>query len=76
MALQADITKSNEEAYKLLDELGNKGHSIPYVAVFPADKPNQPRVLKDVFPKQKLIDILADCPEPKSSEKVVSATMP
>ena len=42
VTLQADITKDNPEAYALLDELGNFGHAIPFVAVFPADARSPP----------------------------------
>ena len=48
----------------MLEELGNTAHSIPFLAVFPADKPNQPRVLADWFTKEDLLQILAESPDP------------
>ena len=76
VTLRADLTDENPEANELLEKLGNRGRSIPYLAVFPAGKPNQPRVLADVYTKKDVLNILADCPDPKSAEKVASASAP
>ncbi len=35
VTLVADMTKDNVEANQLLSELGNTGHGIPYMAIFP-----------------------------------------
>jgi thiol:disulfide interchange protein len=63
VTLRADVTEDNPEAYALLEELGNSAHSIPFLAVFPGDKPNQPRVLADWFTKEDLLQILAESPD-------------
>ncbi|MBI3466435.1 MAG: thioredoxin family protein, partial [Planctomycetes bacterium] len=65
VTLRADMTTENPEASAFLEKLGNRGHSIPYLAIFCADKPNEPRVLADVYTKQQVLDILAECPDPK-----------
>lgn len=70
VTLQADITKDNPEAYALLDELGNFGHAIPFVAVFPADAPQNPEVLSDYFDKGDFLEVLRKCPDP-SRERIV-----
>ena len=67
MTLQADITRENPEATALLEELGNASHAIPFVAVFPADKPQSPDVLADVFSKSDFLEVLSRCPDPSSS---------
>jgi suppressor for copper-sensitivity B len=43
--LVADITTDHPEAQDLLKRLGNDGKTIPCLAIFPADHPNQPIVL-------------------------------
>lgn len=47
--LKADMTHSAPEAEQMLQALGNKGGSIPFYAVFPADRPNEPILLDGVF---------------------------
>ena len=43
--LQADMTHGSPEASELLEQLGNKGGSIPFYAIFPAGNPNKPITL-------------------------------
>ena len=43
--LQADMTHGSPEASELLGQLGNKGGSIPFYAIFPAGDPNKPITL-------------------------------
>jgi hypothetical protein len=68
--LRADITEANEPAEALLDSLGNMAHAIPYLAVFPGDKPNEPRDLTEFNPinpgayRTRLFKILEECPDP------------
>ena len=47
-----------------MEQLGNSAHSIPFLAVFPGNKPNEPRVLADWFTKEDLLQILAESPDP------------
>jgi thiol:disulfide interchange protein len=72
VTLRADITKDDIEAYALLDDLGNTAHSIPFLAVFCGDKPNEPRVLSDVFTKDDLLKILDECPKPNKLETALA----
>ena len=46
-----------------MDELGNVAHSIPYLAVFQADNPNEPQILRDLFSKDDLLAILSEPPD-------------
>ena len=39
--LIADLSKSNPEAESLLDQLGNKAHGIPFVAIIPGADPSK-----------------------------------
>ena len=45
--MRADITETHAYAQGLLEVLGGKGTAIPFLVVFPSDKPNEPRVLTD-----------------------------
>ncbi len=56
--LQADLTKDNPEAYALMDELGHAAHSIPFLVVFPAGKPEDPQILRDLFTKDDFLSIV------------------
>ncbi len=42
VTLKADKTHTAPEVDELLRQLGNKGGSIPFYAIFPADNPNKP----------------------------------
>ncbi len=45
VTLKADKTHTAPEVDELLRQLGNKGGSIPFYAIFPADNPNKPILL-------------------------------
>ena len=68
--MRADLTEEHPTAEALLELLENKPHAIPFLAVFPGDKPNEPRVLSDFNPlnpggyRSRLDRVLADCPDP------------
>jgi hypothetical protein len=72
--MRADITSANPPAESLLDSLGNTGHAIPFLAVFPGDKPDEPRTLEDFNPfnpgeyRNRLFKILDECPDPPNLE--------
>lgn len=53
--LKADKTQSAPEADELLNLLGNKAGSIPFLAIFPATDPNKPILLDGVFTSPKPI---------------------
>ncbi|KMQ52815.1 Cytochrome c-type biogenesis protein DsbD [Chitinispirillum alkaliphilum] len=54
--LRADITGHNPEARELLEHLGSR--SIPFLAIFPADNPKRPVIMRDIFSRRELIDQL------------------
>jgi hypothetical protein len=67
---RADISNKNSPAEDLLDRLGNTGHALPYLAIFPGDKPDQPRDMTEFNPlnpgsyRARLFRILQECPDP------------
>ena len=72
VTMKADVTKDNPKAYALMDELGNVAHSIPFLAVFSADNPHQPQILRDFFSKDDLLGILSEPPDPIEVEATLS----
>ncbi|SNR60015.1 thiol:disulfide interchange protein DsbD [Humidesulfovibrio mexicanus] len=54
--MKADLTQSNPDAERLLEALGSK--SIPLLAVFPKNAPNEPLVLRDLFTPAQLEEAL------------------
>lgn len=49
IALRADKTEPNPAVDRLLRQLGNSAASIPFYAVFPAGKPNEPILLDGIY---------------------------
>ena len=47
--MKADKTRPSPEVDEMLELLGNKGRSIPFYAIFPADRPEEPILLDGVF---------------------------
>ena len=70
--MRADITTPIEDASALLEVLGGQG--IPFLAIFPADKPTEPRVLTDfnIFNpwayRSRLFKVLEECPDPPTRQ--------
>ncbi len=56
VTLKADCTSTNSEASSMLKLL--KGGGVPVVAVFPADRPNEPIVFRDGYTQAKVLDAL------------------
>jgi len=56
--MKADLTERNPEAEALLTALGSK--SIPLLAIFPKNTPQEPVVLRDLFTPQQLRDAVAE----------------
>ena len=54
--LVADWTHRDPEVTEMLDLLGGK--QVPVLAIFPADRPNQPVVLRGGYTSQMLLDAL------------------
>lgn len=55
--LKADLTERNPEAEALLSALGSK--SIPLLALFSKDSPQEPLILRDLFTPQQLEEAVA-----------------
>jgi len=78
VTLKADWTDGSPEIKKMLALLGSQ--SIPVYAIFPADRPNQPIVLRDLVTQQQILDTLQQAGKsriasaPKAVEK--TAMMP
>lgn len=70
--MRADITESQPSAEALLEALGGQG--IPFLVIFPGDKPNEPRVLTDfnVFNpngyRDRLFRVLDETPDPATRQ--------
>jgi hypothetical protein len=59
VTLKADKTDEAPEVDELLLLLGNDGKSIPFYAIFPAGRPNEPILLDGVFTSpQPILDAL------------------
>jgi thiol:disulfide interchange protein len=58
VCLQADLTRENPEAEELLIQLGNHARSIPFLAIFPADRPNEVLVLDGPLTSSDVINAL------------------
>jgi thiol:disulfide interchange protein DsbD len=58
VTLQADWTHGSEEVTSMLETLGSK--AIPVVAIFPADRPNQPIVLRNAYTRPTLLKALTE----------------
>lgn len=55
--LLADWSNPNPEIKQTLESLGSR--SIPFLAIFPADRPNEPILLPDVITESQLLEALA-----------------
>jgi thiol:disulfide interchange protein len=58
--LTADITSHNPPAQSLLHHLGSR--SIPFLAIFPADSPQNPVIMRDIISKDKYLAALKNLP--------------
>lgn len=58
--LTADITNYNADAQELLHRLGSR--SVPFLAIFPADSPKNPIIMRDILSKDKYIETLRGLP--------------
>jgi thiol:disulfide interchange protein len=54
----ADLTQDNPEANALLELLGNKGKTLPFVAIFPAENPNKPILLDGLITQRQILKAL------------------
>lgn len=63
--LLADWTDGSQEIKDMLTAL--QSNSIPVVAIFPADRPNEPIVLRDLISQGRLLDALKEAGPSQSS---------
>ena len=68
-ALLADWTDRNDEIKEALAELGSR--SIPLLAIYPADRPNSPILLRDVISEQQLLDALRQAGAVRGNESAL-----
>jgi len=58
--MTADITNPNTVAQELLHHLGSR--SVPFLAVFPADSPKNPIIMRDLLSKDRYLGTLGGLP--------------
>lgn len=68
--LIADWTDGSPEIKDALESLGS--NSIPILAIFPADHPNEPLVLRDVITKGQVIDALRQAGPSRDTQRTAS----
>jgi thiol:disulfide interchange protein len=64
--LLADWTDGSEEISQALADLQSK--SIPLLAIYPADRPDQPIILRDLLSKEKVIEALKEAGPSKTAQ--------
>lgn len=70
--LLADYTKPSPEIKDMLESLQSR--SIPLLAIFPADSPDKPIVLRDVITKKQLLKAIEDAGPSKNGFQLTPAT--
>ena len=68
VTMYADWTNSNPEITAKLEELNS--NSIPVLAIYPAGKPNQPIVLRDLLSQNTVLEALKEAGPSQSSKRV------
>ncbi len=69
--LLADYTEGSPEIKEALNSL--QSTSIPLLAIFPADRPDQPIVLRDVITQQQLLEAIEQAGPSKSGTQLTAA---
>ena len=69
ISMRADITNDSPKT-RMLEELRTKlgGRSLPFLAVFPSDRPNEPIVRPDIVTIGTMREIFNSVPDPKPVE--------
>ncbi len=57
ITMKADLTRPNPQIESLMANLGSR--SVPFLAIFPGDKPFEPVVMRDLINKGALVSVLA-----------------
>jgi thiol:disulfide interchange protein len=66
VAMKADITHDNERSRALEQFARNLGsHAVPFFAIFPGDDPHRPLTHHDTVTQSRMLEMLAQCPEPE-----------
>jgi thiol:disulfide interchange protein len=73
ITLIADMTEESPAANELLAKLGNAAQAIPYYAVFPASRPDEPVVFDGLLRSQQVIDVLEQA-GPSKDARIDSST--
>ncbi|MFP4164137.1 MAG: protein-disulfide reductase DsbD family protein [Chitinispirillaceae bacterium] len=60
LLMSADLTHPNEKAESLMHHLGSR--SVPFLAIFPADSPQKPIIMRDNLNRKKFISALEKLP--------------
>jgi len=65
VSMKADITHDNDRT-RALEEFARKlgSHAVPFFAIFPGDDPLRPLTHHDVVSQARMLELLAQCPEP------------
>lgn len=71
--LLADWTNGSDEIKEMLSSL--KSNSIPVVAIFPGDKPNEAFVLRNLISQSRLVDALKQAGPSQSAVAVKQTVM-
>ncbi len=71
--LLADWTTGSTEIKEALTSLNSR--SIPVLAIYPADKPDEPIILRDVISKQQILDALKQAGKSKNIESAATAAL-
>lgn len=58
VTIKADKAKAEKEIDDLLERLGNTSGAIPFYAIFPKGRPNEPILLDGILTQQQIIDTL------------------
>jgi thiol:disulfide interchange protein len=56
LTIKADLTRPDPQIESLMENLGSR--SVPFLAVFPGDKPFEPIVMRDLINKGALVSVL------------------
>lgn len=68
--LMADFTKTPPEIADMLEKLQSGG--VPVLAIFPAGRPNEPIVFREVYTQQQLLDALRTAGPSQEPSKAVA----
>jgi hypothetical protein len=74
VAMRADVTEPSLsiDAYALMEDLGNSAKNVPFLAIFPADRPDQPHIFKEeLYTKEDLLKLIDQLPAASTQAAVL-----